>query len=91
VPDLAVSAPRARSGGDQRGSVFVLLMHANGTVKDEQEISGEQGGFSGTNSDQNRFGASVSAPVGDVNGDGEWLLPTSLWFLQLFELIPLFS
>jgi GEVED domain/FG-GAP repeat/FG-GAP-like repeat/Bacterial Ig domain len=70
VPDLAVGA----SGDDggiafaNRGAVYVLLMHADGTVKSSQKIDSDHGGGPFLYS-QDDFGRSV-ASLGDLDGDG---------------------
>jgi hypothetical protein len=71
VPDLAVGAP-----GDGNGSVAILFLNADGTIKSQQKISRNQGGFPldfGAYLEGgflgNQFGYSVAA-IGDVNGDG---------------------
>ncbi len=68
VSDLAVGASGDRTNGTGRGAVFLLLMHANGTVKSSMKIaSGTNGGPTLANFD--RFGISV-ASLGDLDGDG---------------------
>ncbi|MCZ6851907.1 MAG: hypothetical protein O7F17_09720 [Planctomycetota bacterium] len=68
VGDLAVGADRDGDGGVDRGAVWVLLLHSDGTVKAHQKISSTQGGFTGTLDDADRFGISVAA-LGDFDGD----------------------
>jgi hypothetical protein len=70
ITDLAVGAWSSSGGGTFRGAVWILFLNADGTVKNEQEISGDgSGGFTGTVDDYDRFGASLASP-GDINGDG---------------------
>ena len=52
---------------DQYGSLWVMFMNADGTVRDQQEISHNIGGLGPTPRDQH-FGTSV-AVLGDKNGD----------------------
>ncbi len=67
VGDMAVGAS-SRFGAPSPGSVHVLFMNANGTVKASQQIaSGIGGGPTLSNGDY--FGHSVAA-IGDLNGDG---------------------
>jgi cysteine-rich repeat protein len=55
-------------GGSGFGSVYVLFLNADRTVKSHQKISATQGGFTGPleNGDQMTAGAGL----GDLNGDG---------------------
>lgn len=69
VVDLAVGALLDDDGGPDRGSVWILFLNADGTVKTQQKISDTQGGFTGTLGDGARFGTSVAA-LGDLNNDG---------------------
>jgi FG-GAP repeat len=66
VPDLAVGA--SSDGPTNRGAVYVLFLHRNGTVKSEQKISDTEGNFQGRLSDQDKFGSSVTG-LGEFNGD----------------------
>lgn len=61
IPDLAVGAP-------YMGSVWVLRLHRNGTVKGEVRIGQGSGGFKSIASSAERFGDSVAC-IGDLNGD----------------------
>jgi hypothetical protein len=63
--DIAVGARFADGGGLDRGSVFVLFLHANRTVRSFVEISDNGGGFSGVLVDYDGFGFSV-ARLGDL-------------------------
>ncbi len=66
IPDLAVGA----DGEDgYQGSVWILFLNADGTVKAEQEISENTGGFAGVLDIQDYFGSSV-AFLDDLDGDG---------------------
>ena len=68
VTDLAVGSERDDTGGTDRGAVRVLLLNANGTVKNISKIaSGTSGGPTLTDGD--RFGISVTS-LGDLDGDG---------------------
>jgi len=51
------------------GSVFVLFMRADGTIKNYRKISNTQGGLGNVLSVKDYFGASV-ASMGDFNSDG---------------------
>jgi hypothetical protein len=66
VNDLAVGSENGNGG---EGSVWMLFMNANGTVKSEQEIAESVGGFGGTINVNDDFGSSV-AQIGDLDGDG---------------------
>ncbi len=65
--DIAVGAV-ANNGAD-RGVVWILFLHPNGTVKTYQKISDTEGGFTGTLANFDGFGRSVVS-VGDLDGDG---------------------
>ena len=67
--DLAVGAPLDDDGGLDVGSVWILLLNADGTVKDEVSLSRLEGNFNGDINFGDRFGIRVSA-AGDLNGDG---------------------
>ncbi len=73
VTDVAVGASHSDDGGtgpnDDRGSVWILFMRNDGTVKAEQKISDTEGGFTGTLENSDRFGTSV-ASLGDLDGPG---------------------
>lgn len=69
VMDLVVGAQRDHEAGADRGSVWILLLNTDGTVKGHHKISELAGGFTGTLENFDNFGNSV-APLGDVDGDG---------------------
>jgi hypothetical protein len=70
VTDIAVGAPNYdNDGGLYCGSVWILFLNANGTVKKQQIISQTKGNFKYTLVDNARFGTSL-ANIGDINGDG---------------------
>ena len=69
ISDLAVGVYWDDDGGLNRGSVWILLLNPDGTVKPYQKISDTQGGFTGTLDDGDRFGTSL-AWLGDLDGDG---------------------
>jgi FG-GAP repeat len=67
--DLVVGAYQDDDGGTNRGAVYVLFLHPNGTVRAEQKISDAEGNFrQGALGDNDQFGASVAA-LGDLDGD----------------------
>jgi hypothetical protein len=68
--DIAVGAPTYDDdGGLYRGSIWILFLNQNGTVKNQQIISQTQGGLNLTLDDNDRFGRNISN-IGDINGDG---------------------
>ncbi len=69
VADLAMGAPEDDDGGQDRGSVYILFMKTDGTVKSYQKISDTAGNFTGDLNNGDFFGISVSA-LGDLDGDG---------------------
>jgi FG-GAP repeat len=68
TPDVAVGALYDDDGGPDRGAVYVLFLHSNGTVKAEQKISATQGNLQGVPDGGAYFGGSV-AGLGDIDGD----------------------
>ncbi|MCH8010394.1 MAG: VCBS repeat-containing protein [Candidatus Marinimicrobia bacterium] len=69
VADLVVGAYGDNDSGADRGSVYILFMKTDGTVKSSQKISDIAGNFTGTLDDGDRFGLAVTA-LGDLDGDG---------------------
>ena len=73
ILDLAVGAPADDTGGDSsdanRGSVSILFMARDGTVKGHQKIAAGTGQLQGSPENGDRFGTSVTG-IGDLNGDG---------------------
>jgi hypothetical protein len=69
VGDLAVGAIFDDDGGPDRGALWLIDLNPDGTVKGNQKISAEAGGFTGSLNDGDQFGASAAA-IGDVDGDG---------------------
>ena len=69
VIDLAVGARFDDDGGSDRGCVWILFMHTNGTVKSHQKISDTQGGFNGTFGNDDLFGPDM-ALLNDPNAAG---------------------
>ncbi|MFK7895340.1 MAG: hypothetical protein AB8G23_05870 [Myxococcota bacterium] len=70
VTDIAVSAYFDEDvGGEQSGSLFVLFLNADGTVKSYQQIGDEIGGLL-TSLDASDFLGLGLTNVGDLDGDG---------------------
>jgi hypothetical protein len=69
VGDLAAGAYQDDDGGTDRGCVWVLLLNADGTVRDHRKISSTAGSFTGTLDNADYFGYSVCS-LGDIDGDG---------------------
>jgi len=67
--DLAVGAPGGDENGVDRGEMWILLLDAEGKVRDEERIADGDGGFAGDLDDGDLFGSSV-ADIGDINDDG---------------------
>ena len=69
VPDLAVSRHLADNVGVDDGTIFVLYMNANGSVKSKVEIGEGLGGLNVGLVSNDKFGFGVGS-IGDLNGDG---------------------
>ena len=73
VGDLAVGVPYDDSGGSGYyswpGSVWILLMNTDGTVKGQKKISKSNHVLESKLNSEDMFGWDVS-PVGDLDGDG---------------------
>lgn len=69
VSDLAVGAILDDDGGQDRGTVWVLFLKTDGTVKAARKLSDTVGGFAGVLDNQDNFGASVVS-LGDLDADG---------------------
>ncbi len=68
VPDMAVGAPRNLGNTTSTGSVHVMFMNQDGTVKRTADVVGQRSdGSPLANGDH--FGASLAA-TGDLDGDG---------------------
>ena len=69
VVDIAVGIPHDDDGGFECGSVWILFLKTNGTVKSAQKISPIEGGLVSDVEFGDEFGSSLAAG-GDLNGDG---------------------
>lgn len=69
VVDVVVGAAQDDDGGMNRGAAWVLLLNADGTVKDSLKLSDTVGDFGGTLDDEDQFGVSA-ASLGDLDGNG---------------------
>ena len=68
IPDLAAGLPRDSTGGPTRGSIQLLLLNGDGSVKSTVEINSLTPNGP-TLSDIDLFGWSATS-LGDLNGDG---------------------
>jgi hypothetical protein len=68
-PELAVGAYGEGAAAGDRGAVWILFLDADGTVKSEQKITEQVGGFGADLSPADRFGSSIAA-LGDFDHDG---------------------
>ncbi|MEW6073617.1 MAG: PKD domain-containing protein [Planctomycetota bacterium] len=68
VLDVAVGAPGDDDGAVDHGAVYVLFLHADGTIKRHQKISATEGGF--VTLDAGSEWSRGIAPLGDLDGDG---------------------
>jgi PKD repeat protein len=69
VTDIAVGSVLDDDGGFNQGSLWILLLNADGSVKSSHEINELVGGFTGQLDDIDQFGTSV-ANIGDLDGNG---------------------
>lgn len=69
VPDLIVGASHSDDGDVDAGSVWILFMKANRTVRATQKISDTVGGLTYDLGASDQFGKSVCG-LGDLDGDG---------------------
>ena len=92
IGELAVGAPGVVGEDSHEGSVWVLFLRADGSVRAHQRIGAGAGGFTGEIEPYDAFGTSLAA-LGDVDGDGVPDLavgapgfygdPGELWILHL--------
>ena len=68
VPDLAVGAYHDNAGGTWKGTVHIMLMNADGTVKSTSEIN-DTTPNGPVLDDHDSFGRSITS-MGDLDGDG---------------------
>jgi hypothetical protein len=80
--DIAVGATQDDDGltisSPSRGAVWILFLHADGTVKSRQKISDTKGGFLGVLNDFDEFGRSLAC-LGDLDGDQVVDLAVGAW------------
>ena len=69
VPDLAAGAPKDDDGGPRSGSVWILFLNTDGTVKGHQQISNDVGGMNSLIGSEDEFGTSIGS-LGDFDADG---------------------
>ncbi len=69
VGDLAVGAEGDDDGGLGHGSVWVLFLAPDGSVRRHQKISSTEGQFGGALDEADRLGHALAA-LGDLDGDG---------------------
>ncbi|HEX6882777.1 MAG TPA: PKD domain-containing protein [Planctomycetota bacterium] len=69
VVDVAVGAVLDDDGGTNQGSVWILCLNSDGSVKTAREIDELEGNFGALLDDIDQFGTSVST-LGDLDGDG---------------------
>ena len=68
ITDIAVGAPFDDDNGTSSGSIMIIFLNADGTMKGFQKISPTTGGFNGDIDAGDWFGFSL-APLGDLDGD----------------------
>jgi RNA polymerase sigma factor (sigma-70 family) len=78
LADLAVGAHNSAAGGLQRGTVWVLFLRADGSVRAAREINATAGGFEGRPGDGDHFGHGLAC-LGDLNRDGTPDLAVGAW------------
>jgi len=78
IPDIAVGAYTDDDGGTDSGSIYIIFMYSDGTMKDISKISSTQGGFQGQLSIGGQFGAGVTA-IGDLDHDSVVDIAVGAW------------
>jgi len=78
VVDLAVGSYGDDDGGFLTGSLWILFMNSDQTVRTQQKISDTQGGFVGPIDKADLFGWSLGF-MGDLDGDGAPELAVGGW------------
>ena len=68
IPELVVGAHTDDDGASNSGSIWILFLNADGTVKLHQKISNASGGFSGSLGTEAYFGHSLTS-FKDLDGD----------------------
>ncbi len=69
LTDVLVGAHTDDDGGVDKGSVYILFLNQNGSVKRWQKISDLEGNFAGRLRRGDQFGR-AAANLGDLDGDG---------------------
>lgn len=69
IDDIAVGAYLDDDGVTDQGAVYILMLNADGTVKDQQKISASEGNAPSFDTGHLGFGLGIAA-LGDLNGDG---------------------
>jgi len=69
IPDIVVGSARDDDGGNNRGSIWMLFLDRDGSVKWHNKISSQWGGFTGVLDDFDEFGRAITS-LGDLDGDG---------------------
>ena len=70
IVDIAASARLDNTGGTNRGAIYLFPLHPDGTVKTNQIIGSDLGGFPDALLDSGDLFGKAIAPVGDVDGNG---------------------
>ena len=71
IPDIIVAGQRDDDGGTDKGSVYIILLNSNGTVKGAHKISASTGyGTGGINIYSGANFGSEIANLGDIDGNG---------------------
>ena len=68
ISDFAVGAPYDDDGDPNAGAIYILMLNADGTVKDQAKISQRSGNFSELIGEKDYFGWSLAAT--DIDADG---------------------
>ena len=69
VEEIITSVPRSDINGTDQGGLFILYLDPNYEVIDAKRINATEGGFNGTLSNLDQFGAAL-ANAGDLDGNG---------------------
>ena len=78
ILDIVVASHRNDDAGTDHGSIWMLFLNTDGTVKSHKQISEGIGGFTGTLDNSDNFGTGLSL-LGDIDCDGTSDIAVGAW------------